>query len=67
MFLASGDKGATIYGVEVLLRMKFFAQLHVLAVNYPVTDRWAAAAISLLLLGSFGVVSWRSSHNRQGS
>ena len=59
LFLRSGVRSVTVYGVRLALRARHFAILHELAVNYPLRDRCIAATVSILLLSAFFVASWR--------
>ncbi len=52
LMLATGDKSDIAFGLNLYWRLKRFTEFHLLSVNYPVYDRFAAAAISLLLLTS---------------
>ncbi len=58
-FLSSGGKSPTAFGIPVSYRLAQFLKLHLLAVNYPLVDRYPAFAISLLLLTAFCIVSFR--------
>lgn len=58
-FLSSGGKSPIDFGIPVYYRLDQFVKLHLLAVNYPYTDRFPAFAISTLLLIGFLVVCFR--------
>jgi hypothetical protein len=64
LFVSSGTKSATEYGVPVIRRLWQFSKLHELTANYPLRDRFAAAAVSGILLIGFVVVSWRLVRDR---
>ena len=59
VFLASGEKGVTSYGITLPYRIRQFAELHLLSANYPAWDRFSAALISGLLFIAFAVVAFR--------
>jgi hypothetical protein len=59
IFLASGGKSITKYGVRFVDRISLFAKLHLLAVNYPMRDRFVAVTLSGLLVVGFGFVAVR--------
>jgi hypothetical protein len=63
-FLNSGSKSVTKYGIPVGRRLWQFSKLHELAVDYPLADRFVAAALSGLLLVAFLVASRRLIRNR---
>lgn len=59
LYLMSGEKGDTLYGVPLGTRIGDFLKLHELAANYPVLDRFAAVAVSAALLSGLLIVGWR--------
>ena len=63
-FLASGGKSPTHYGLKLFDRISQFSRLHLLAVNYPLRDRFPALILSSLLLIAFAVVAVRILLNR---
>jgi hypothetical protein len=65
-FLSSGAKSVAVYGVPLGSRLSQFSRLHELAADYPLQDRFVAAAVSGLLLVGFFVVSGRLIRNRAG-
>lgn len=66
LMLATGDKSDIAFGLNPYWRLKRFLELHLLSVNYPVYDRFAAVAISLLLLASGFVFLQRTWKNSRG-
>jgi hypothetical protein len=63
-FLNSGAKSVTAYGISPAHRLWQFFKLHEVGVNYPLKDRFVAAAISVFLLVAFLVASNRLIRNR---
>jgi hypothetical protein len=66
IFLASGEKSSTLYGVELGKRIKQVLQIRILASNYPVIDRFPGWVMSVLLLSAFALTTFRLIRNRSG-
>jgi hypothetical protein len=66
LLLVTGEKSDIAFGLNPYWRLKRFFELHLLSVNYPVYDRFAAVAISLLLLGSTGIFLRHTLKNSRG-
>lgn len=66
LFLHSDGGSAVSYGIGFIYRLKYFAILHELSVNYPTRDRFVAAALSGILITSLIVVGRRIALNRNG-
>lgn len=58
LFLASGGKGNTAYGDGIRYRLKKFATLQILAVDFH-RDTYVAWALSAILLAAFVIVTLR--------
>ena len=63
LFLA-GHRGNTVYDVKLVKRIGDFLKLHELSTNYPTKDRFAAFAVSAVLLIGVAVVAVRVVRNR---
>jgi hypothetical protein len=65
ILLSMGEKGKVLYDVSFKDRIKYFFELHLLAVNYPTYDRWPARLLSLVLLSAMVFFSWRMLSDRR--
>lgn len=65
LFLTSGDKHITKYGLTLPYRLRQFAELHLLSANYPLTDRFPIALLGGLVFFSFFYVVVRILTKRQ--